>query len=101
MGFWTGQKSVKERCPVDQQHLQPVLSKGELPPGLTRTDKNGELLTSIQAFMNEKGKKQIPMVRTQYMRSAFQEATSNAARISIDTELKMIREKDAPRRSGD
>ena len=99
--FWTGNKSVKERCPVDQQYIEDVLSRERLPPGVTGSDKNGELLTSIQAFMNEKAKKQIPMVRTQYMRSAFQEATSNAVRISIDTELKMIREKDAPRRSGD
>jgi SPX domain protein involved in polyphosphate accumulation/uncharacterized membrane protein YidH (DUF202 family) len=102
--FWTGQKSVKERCGVDQQHLQAVLSNDELPPGLARTDKNGELLTSIQAFMsdNKKGKKrQVPMVRTQYMRSAFQEATSNAVRISIDADLKMIKEQGAPRKQGD
>jgi len=99
--FWTGNKSVKERSAVEQQFVQGVLDRGELPPGVTKSDKNGQLLTSIQAFVNEKGKKQVPMVRTQYMRSAFQEATSNAVRISIDTDLKMIREKSAPRKSGD
>jgi len=100
--FWTGNKSVKERCPTEQQYIRAVLERGELPPGMAMTDKkNAELLTSIQAFMHEKGKTQIPMVRTQYMRSAFQEATSNAVRISIDTDLKMIREKNAPRIKGD
>ncbi|UPQ97546.1 vacuolar transporter chaperone [Chloropicon primus] len=99
--FWTGNKSVKERCPVEQQHIHAALTKGDLPPNVASSDKNGQLLASIQAFLAEKGKKQIPMVRTQYMRSAFQEATSNAVRISIDTDLKMIREKNAPRKGGD
>ena len=45
-------------------------------------EKSSELLVSIQEFLEAfgKGKKQVPMVRTQYMRSAFQEATSNAVR---------------------
>ncbi len=100
--FWTGHKSVKERAAVEQQHVRDVMERpGELPPGVSASDKSGLLLSSIQAFVNEKGKKQVPMVRTQYMRSAFQEATSNAVRISIDTDLKMIREKNASRKSGD
>lgn len=101
--FWTGNKSVKERCGVEQRCIQGVLERGEIPAGMSRTEKNGELLASIQAFLRgEKGeRKQVPMVRTQYMRSAFQEATSNAVRISIDTDLKMIREKNAPKKPGD
>lgn len=99
--FWTGNKSVKERCPIDQGDLSAALDLGRMPPGLTKDDKSGALLASIQSFLREGGKKQVPMVRTQYMRSAYQEATSNAVRISIDTDLKMVRERGAPRREGD
>ena len=59
-----------------------MLSEGKLPPNMKSGEKSSELLVSIQEFLEAfgKGKKQVPMVRTQYMRSAFQEATSNAVR---------------------
>jgi len=99
--FWTGKKSVKERCGIEQQYLNSVLYKKDLPPETNRDDKNGDFLSEVQAFLNKKGEKQQPMVRTQYQRSAFQEATNNAVRISIDADLKMVREANAPKKSGD
>ena len=90
--FWTGEKSVKERCSVEQQYLTSVLFKGELPPTIQRGDAHASFLREVQAFLTKKGERQTAMVRTQYMRSAFQEATNNAVRISIDTDLKMIKE---------
>eukprot|EP00216_Chloropicon_sp_CCMP2111_P003955 CAMPEP_0198241892 /NCGR_PEP_ID=MMETSP1446-20131203/7108_1 /TAXON_ID=1461542 ORGANISM="Unidentified sp, Strain CCMP2111" /NCGR_SAMPLE_ID=MMETSP1446 /ASSEMBLY_ACC=CAM_ASM_001112 /LENGTH=743 /DNA_ID=CAMNT_0043924821 /DNA_START=269 /DNA_END=2503 /DNA_ORIENTATION=+ len=100
--FWTGHRSVKERCTVQQQYVQSVMNKGTLPPDVTRADKNGEFLSEVYKFLSKRGEKQSPMVRTQYERSAFQEATSNAVRISIDCELKMIREgSSSPKKSGD
>lgn len=40
-------------------------------------------------------------MRTEYRRVAFQESSSNEVRMSLDTHLRMIREKGAPRANGE
>lgn len=42
-----------------------------------------------------------PALRTVYFRTAFQLSSSNAVRVSLDTQLRMVDERDAPRSSPD
>jgi hypothetical protein len=44
---------------------------------------------------------QVPLLRTVYRRTAFQKSSDNIVRISLDTDLHMIRELGAPSVAGD
>lgn len=107
---WTGEVSVKERFPIKEKHLNDYLS-GEfvaddvirkLAKDGKRSEKEledlGRLAKEIQDTILEK--KLRPRLRTFYNRTAFQLPGDARVRISLDTELTMIRE-DGPRRSGD
>ncbi|KAI8929070.1 VTC domain-containing protein [Entophlyctis helioformis] len=99
---WTGETSVKERFPIKEKYVNAYL-RGEYTMDHTiqkmrdrglKSEKelNGmqTLSTEVQQSVASKGLK--PMVRTFYNRTAFQLPGDACVRISLDTELTMIRE---------
>lgn len=109
---WTGETSVKERFPIKEKHVNAYLS-GEYTMQRTlqkmrdrneKPDKDiaelEQLAAEVQQTVAEMGLK--PMVRTFYNRTAFQLPGDARVRISLDTELTMIREDNYEKmRSGD
>ncbi|CRH00915.1 conserved Plasmodium protein, unknown function [Plasmodium relictum] len=114
---WTGESSTKERFELDQKYVLKFMN-GELNIRdffLKRlSKKKKELLKKNynskedNSILEEKIKKSIklgneiqkkilrnklePIIRTSYLRSAFQLTNDNAVRISIDTNVSMLNE---------
>jgi SPX domain protein involved in polyphosphate accumulation len=101
---WTGEKSVKARFPIKEENVNAFL-KGEL----TMDDEFDELVRkgkktqadadSMKQLANEVQyailtRKLQPVMRTFYNRTAFQLPGDARVRISLDTELTMVREDD-------
>lgn len=110
---WTGEKSVKARFPIKEKHLNAFL-KGEyttdelfskMREQNTKTEKEiadmEQLAQEVQYSILTR--KYHPMMRTFYNRTAFQLPGDARVRISLDTELSLIREDnmDGATRSGD
>ncbi|KAK4157850.1 vacuolar transporter chaperone 4 [Chaetomidium leptoderma] len=110
---WTGEKSVKARFSLKEKNVNPYL-RGELLPAaiFEKARKEGKksekaiaederLAREIQWSVLKKGYK--PVCRSFYHRTAFQLPADARVRISLDTELTMVREDnlDGVRRSGD
>ncbi|KAK3393210.1 VTC domain-containing protein [Podospora didyma] len=110
---WTGEKSVKARFALKEKNVNSYLH-GELLPAaiFEKARKEGKksekaiaederLAAEIQWSVIKKGYK--PVCRSFYHRTAFQLPADARVRISLDTELSMIREDnlDGVRRSGD
>ncbi|KAK4240781.1 vacuolar transporter chaperone 4 [Achaetomium macrosporum] len=110
---WTGEKSVKARFSLKEKNVNAYL-RGELLPAaiFEKARKEGKksekaiaederLAREIQWSVLKKGYK--PVCRSFYHRTAFQLPADARVRISLDTELTMIREDnlDGVRRSGD
>ena len=110
---WTGEKSVKARFSLKEKNVNPYL-RGELLPAaiFEKARKEGKksekaiaederLAREIQWSVLKKGYK--PVCRSFYHRTAFQLPADARVRISLDTELTMVREDnlDGSRRSGD
>ena len=106
---WTGELSIKARFPIKEKYLNSYL-EGSLPLETIREklSKKGryseeelnqllELADEIQKSIREK--RLHPTIRTFYNRIAFQLPGDTRVRISLDTELCMIRE-DGPERAG-
>ncbi|KAI8054690.1 VTC domain-containing protein [Syncephalis plumigaleata] len=83
---WTGETSVKQRFPLKEKHEIDALET---------------LANEIQASIHSKGLQ--PTMRTFYNRTAFQLPGDATVRISLDTELSLIREDsmDGTSRAGD
>ncbi|KAJ3005913.1 vacuolar transporter chaperone [Thoreauomyces humboldtii] len=109
---WTGEQSVKSRFPIKEKNVNAYL-KGEYDYDLTiekmrkkgsKDEKELEHLAQLAHDVSESvhNKQLHPAVRTFYNRTAFQLPGDARVRISLDTELTMIREdnEDHPR-SGD
>ncbi|QRW03866.1 vacuolar transporter chaperone 4 [Ceratobasidium sp. AG-Ba] len=110
---WTGEKSVKERFPIKEDKVNAFL-RGEYTMdeefrALVKKGKKTEqevegmiqLASEVQyAILN---RKLTPVMRTFYNRTAFQLPGDARVRISLDTELTMVREDnwDGEIRSGD
>ena len=106
---WTGEISVKARFPLKAKHIDEFLAGSYGPHDIVqKMNKRGaltkdeqeeirQLASEIQTTIREKGLR--PRVRTFYNRTAFQLPGDARVRISLDTELCMIRE-DGPKRSG-
>lgn len=109
---WTGEKSVKARFALKEKNVNPYF-RGELLPAAIfekarREGKKSEkaiaederLAKEIQWSVLKKGYK--PVCRSFYHRTAFQLPADARVRISLDTELTMVREDnlDGVRRSG-
>jgi SPX domain protein involved in polyphosphate accumulation len=99
---WTGDSSVKERFPIKEKHVNAFM-KGEytIDKSIEKLRLAGkkspkeledmlQLAREVQASIKEQGLK--PCVRTFYNRTAFQLPGDAKVRISLDTELTMIRE---------
>ncbi|KAI0707185.1 SPX-domain-containing protein [Earliella scabrosa] len=110
---WTGEKSVKARFPI-KEHLVNAFLRGEhtmdaeFQELVTRGKKTQQEVDAMIQLANEVQysiitKKLVPVMRTFYNRTAFQLPGDARVRISLDTELTMIREDnwDGKTRSGD
>lgn len=110
---WTGEKSVKARFSLKEKNVNSYL-KGELLPAaiFEKARKEGKksekaiaederLAREIQYSVLKKGYK--PVCRSFYNRTAFQLPADARVRISLDTELTMVREDnlDGRKRAGD
>ncbi|KAH7884395.1 SPX-domain-containing protein [Phlebopus sp. FC_14] len=110
---WTGEKSVKARFAI-KEHLVNAFMRGEYTMddelrALADSGKKTEAeVDSMLQLANEVqyrilARKLVPVVRTFYNRTAFQLPGDAGVRISLDTELTMVREDnwDGRIRSGD
>ncbi|KAH8587058.1 vacuolar transporter chaperone 4 [Bisporella sp. PMI_857] len=110
---WTGEKSVKARFGIKEKNVNAFM-KGELLPAAIfdkarkdgkktakQIDEDERLAKEVQYSVIKKGYK--PVCRSFYNRTAFQLPADARVRISLDTELTMVREDnlDGKRRSGD
>ena len=85
---YTGLASAKERGCIMQRDVNDFLG-GRFAVAEGRKD--GELLSSVMKQICEEN--QEILMRTTYSRTAFQNATENTVRISLDTNLCMTRER--------
>lgn len=110
---WTGEKSVKARFATKEKMVNSYMKGELLPPAIfEKARKEGKksekaiaederLASEIQYSVLKKGYK--PVCRSFYNRTAFQLPADARVRISLDTELTMVREDnlDGRKRSGD
>lgn len=110
---WTGETSVKARFSMKEKNVNAFMKGDQLPVSLFRKarkdrkrpakaiDEDEALATEVQwSVLKHKYK---PVCRSFYNRTAFQLPADARVRISLDTELTMIREDnlDGRTRSGD
>ncbi|KAH3674359.1 hypothetical protein WICPIJ_009576 [Wickerhamomyces pijperi] len=99
---WTGEKSVKARFPLKERYVNSFM-KGEytVPQAFAKMRKDGKKslkeIENLEALAMETQytvlKKRLrPVVRSFYNRTAFQLPGDARVRISLDTELTMVRE---------
>ncbi|KAJ3983340.1 SPX-domain-containing protein [Lentinula detonsa] len=99
---WTGEKSVKARFPI-KEHLVNAFLRGEylvdedfqqlVKKGKkTQQEVDGMIQLANEVQYAILTKKLVPVMRTFYNRTAFQLPGDARVRISLDTELSMIRE---------
>ncbi|KAG8352988.1 Vacuolar transporter chaperone 4 [Fusarium venenatum] len=106
---WTGEKSVKARFSMKEKNVNAYM-KGELLPAaiFDKARKEGKksekaiaederLASEVQYSVLKKGYK--PVCRSFYNRTAFQLPADARVRISLDTELTMVREDNLDGRS--
>jgi SPX domain protein involved in polyphosphate accumulation len=110
---WTGEKSVKARFPIKEKYVNSYMKGDLLPAALfEKARKEGKksekqiaedekLAREVQWSVLKKGYE--PVCRSFYNRTAFQLPADARVRISLDTELTMVREDnlDGVKRSGD
>ncbi|KAI1128928.1 vacuolar transporter chaperone 4 [Nemania abortiva] len=110
---WTGEKSVKARFSMKEKNVNAYMRGSLLPAALfEKARKDGKksekaiaedesLAKEVQYSILKKGYR--PVCRSFYNRTAFQLPADARVRISLDTELTMVREDnlDGVRRSGD
>ncbi|KUI57527.1 Vacuolar transporter chaperone 4 [Cytospora mali] len=110
---WTGEKSVKARFEMREKHVNSYF-KGEMLPAAvlekqrkegkkpkSALDEDEKLAQEVQWECLKKGYE--PVCRSFYHRTAFQLPADARVRISLDTELTLVREDNlgGRRRSGD
>ncbi|KAI8322192.1 SPX-domain-containing protein [Martensiomyces pterosporus] len=110
---WTGEKSVKERFSLKEKYVNDYLAgRYTLDAKIRKLREEGKksdqdlqdmetLAYEVQASVEKKHL--VPVVRTFYNRTAFQLPGDARVRISLDTELTMVREDgfDGKSRAGD
>ncbi|KAK9808768.1 hypothetical protein WJX72_003237 [[Myrmecia] bisecta] len=98
---WTRERSFKERAAVKQRDLVPFLAGVRLPEvqAGANTDQTRAFLQEVQDMIQETS--QDPSMRSVCSRTAFQETSNNLVRVSVDTDLHMLKERGAPRAAGD
>ncbi|KAF9946517.1 vacuolar transporter chaperone [Mortierella alpina] len=101
---WTGEQSVKERFPIKTKYIDPYLT-GDYTMDVkfaklrARGQKSVKDVELMQKLANDVQtsivtKKMRPTIRAFYRRTAFQLHNDARVRISLDTELALIREDD-------
>ncbi|CAE7706339.1 VTC4 [Symbiodinium pilosum] len=99
---WGGKKSAKERCVIPQKDIFAFM-KGkydingyfkQLEEQGMYSEKARKNMKSIAVEVNKiiQEKKLQPIIRTSYYRCAFQLATDNKVRISLDTQMSLLNE---------
>lgn len=97
---WTGEASIKQRAPMTQGALERFLAAGELPASASAPE-SAVLLRKMYDFLQARSppppasshqQAQLPLLRTQYRRTAFQARGCSDVRVSLDVELCMFRE---------
>eukprot|EP00899_Mesostigma_viride_P021788 jgi/Mesvir1/29610/Mv21464-RA.3 len=98
---WKGELSVKERFTLKEEQVMPFL-RGEYTVedaerdarAAGKSDKDVAKLTKLftEIYRQIDSKQLFPMLRTQYMRVAFQIPFNPSVRVSLDTNLAMIKE---------
>ena len=101
---WTGEQSVKERFPIKTKYINPYLvgdytmdvKFAKLRARGQKSVKDVELMQKLANDVQTSivGKKMRPTIRAFYRRTAFQLHNDARVRISLDTELALIREDD-------
>ncbi|KAF9349451.1 vacuolar transporter chaperone [Mortierella sp. AD094] len=101
---WTGEQSVKERFPIKTKHINPYLAGdyamdvkfAKLRARGQKSVKDVELMQKLASDVQKSivTKKMRPAIRAFYRRTAFQLSNDARVRISLDTELALIREDD-------
>ncbi|KAG9242654.1 VTC domain-containing protein [Calycina marina] len=99
---WTGEKSVKARFGIKEKNVNSFM-KGEILPAAIfekarkdgkkptkAIDEDERLAKEVQYSVIKKG--YVPVCRSFYNRTAFQLPADARVRISLDTELTMVRE---------
>ncbi|KAL4066941.1 SPX-domain-containing protein [Scleroderma citrinum] len=110
---WTGEKSVKARFPI-KEHLVNAFLRGEHTTDAemqaladrgkkTQAEVDSMIQLASEVQYRILTRKLVPVMRTFYNRTAFQLPGDARVRISLDTELSMVREDnwDGRIRSGD
>jgi SPX domain protein involved in polyphosphate accumulation len=105
---WTGEKSIKERFPIKEKYLNDYLNgKYKIKQTVDKLRAEGKKkqkdLDDMQRLGDEVQEmvlrqKLVPKIRTAYNRTAFQLPADARVRISLDTELCLVRE-DGPTRA--
>jgi hypothetical protein len=109
---WTGEKSVKARFGIKEKNVNAFMKGGLLPEAIFEKarkdgkktkkaiDEDERLAKEVQYSVIKKG--YVPVCRSFYNRTAFQLPADARVRISLDTELTMVREDnlDGRQRSG-
>jgi SPX domain protein involved in polyphosphate accumulation len=106
---WTTDNSVKERFRLKGRHVAALL-RGELDVeaqlaklragGASDADVARTRALATEVAAEVAARRLAPALRTVYFRTAFQLASSNAVRVSLDTQLRMVDERNAPRPAG-
>ncbi len=86
-GLPRGQRAIQRRCDQAAVCLTSDDLQGKSPDEI---EKFSKLFAEIQQQIDTKQLR--PMVRTQYLRTAFQIPFDSTVRISLDTNLTMIKE---------
>lgn len=98
---WKGEESVKERFTLDENRVVPFLEmeydEEKASADLRAAGKSEENIAKFMELFtevrNQVDAKQLrPFIRTQYMRTAFQIPFDATVRVSMDTNLCMIKE---------
>ncbi|ESZ98735.1 vacuolar transporter chaperone 4 [Sclerotinia borealis F-4128] len=110
---WTGEKSIKARFAIKEKNINAYM-RGEMLPAaifekarkegktpLKAIEEDERLAREVQYSVLKKG--YVPVCRSFYNRTAFQLPADARVRISLDTELSMVREDnlDGRNRAGD
>eukprot|EP01134_Creolimax_fragrantissima_P002653 CFRG2653T1 len=99
---WTGEKSVKERFMLKEKYVNEYLkgnydfnAREKQMRDAGKSDMDIEYTISLAKEIQQQvlARKLHPSVRTFYNRTAFQHPTSQEVRISLDTELTMVKER--------
>lgn len=110
---WTGEKSVKARFPIKEENVNAYM-RGEfsMDPVFEEMRKKGKKsdkdIDSMKQLAHEVqysvlSRKLVPVMRSFYNRTAFQLPGDARVRISLDTQLTLVREDnwDGKKRAGD